>query len=56
MINWIPQIIMVLLFGFAIGAEGMKHGELKTGKHNIWMQIIAVVLEAGVLWWGGFWG
>ena len=49
-----PQIIMIVLYTISVFTSLMKHGESK-GDYNFWASLIAVVIEAAILKWGGFW-
>lgn len=50
----IPQIIMVILWGAALGIEAARHGEMKNDRYNFWIGLLAVLVEFGLLTWGGF--
>ena len=50
-----PQIVFTVLYGLTIGMDLVKHGEPKTGEHNIWTTLISVGLSATLLAFGGFW-
>ena len=49
-----PQYTMLALYMLGIGMEWAKHGEPKTGRHNVWTTLIATALGFGILWFGGF--
>ncbi len=50
-----PQIIMIGLMIFGLTLEATKDGQPKTGKHNLAVHLMAVLLNVLLLWWGGFW-
>lgn len=50
-----PQIIMIVLMTIVVVIASLKHGEPK-GFYSIWATLVAVALEAGLLYWGGFFG
>ncbi len=50
-----PQIIWIVIVGLSLGINAEKHGKLKKGKCNAYYVLIAVIIEALILWWGGFW-
>ena len=50
-----PQIIMLCLFVFNLAINMAKHGEVKEGeKYNAGTTFLAIMLDVGLLWWGGF--
>jgi len=52
-----PQIIMVCLFVFNLAIHMAKHGETKEGeKYNAGITFLSIMIETGILWWGGFFG
>lgn len=55
MSNYIPQIIMIILYAFGVSQHVMRHGEQRRDKYNGWAYIIGVAGSATLLWWGGFW-
>lgn len=50
----IPQIFMIVLWGAGLGIEAAHHGERKNENHNFWVTLFAVLVEFGLLTWGGF--
>jgi hypothetical protein len=52
-IGWPEGIYLALVF-IGLGLGLARHGQPKTGVHNIWSDIIATALVCGLLWWGGF--
>lgn len=50
----IPQIIYITLAAMGLGIDLIKHGETKSGKHNVVTTLIAQILVLGLLYWGGF--
>lgn len=51
-----PQIIVLFLIGISLGSDMIMHGKQKTTTVNIWKTLVAVALNIGLLWWGGFFG
>jgi hypothetical protein len=51
-----PQIIYLILVGMSVGICTARHGEKRTGEHNIIVDVIAVILQTALLYWGGFFG
>ena len=49
-----PQVIIICLLALNIGIELVKHGEPKSGDHNVIAVIAGTVVSAGILYWGGF--
>jgi len=49
-----PQFILIVLIAFDLGAGFAKHGQEKTGKHNVWVDLTGSALLLGLLFWGGF--
>lgn len=49
-----PQFVYFVwaFAGLLIGAH--RHNRLKTGTHGILSTIIAISIEVGIIWWGGF--
>lgn len=52
--NW-PQITMAVLYAIGVGFSIAKHGEPRTGTHNMWNSLISVLLGIWLLNEGGFW-
>jgi len=51
-----PQIIMIVLYSLALFNGLINHGKLKTGRESFFTNLVAIALECGILYWGGFWG
>lgn len=51
-----PQVVMIFLLGCDFTIDLIKHGEPKEGKYNVWTAMVAVALNAYILYKGGFWG
>lgn len=49
-----PQIIMITLLAISLGMTTAKHGEPKTGRESGWNALIAMAIQFGILYWGGF--
>ena len=50
----LPQIILIDLYVFSLGASLAQHGEIKTKKENFWTSLVSVVIVFALLIWGGF--
>jgi hypothetical protein len=55
MIMRAPQVILLFLYSLALGFTIARHGTPK-GDHNLWAEIIAIVVNLSLLYWGGFFG
>lgn len=51
-----PQILTIIGFGLSLGIGLAKNGTPRTGNHNFGLSLFCVVVNATVLWWGGFFG
>lgn len=50
-----PQVVMIALYAVSFAIEAQRHGEPKTGKHNVWAATIGIAIGVWVLRAGGFW-
>lgn len=50
-----PQIIIIVLYAASLGIAAAKHGEPREN-YSFWTTLFAVIIEALLLYWGGFWG
>jgi len=50
-----PAILMLALFLVALVFSVERHGKEKSGTESAWITLIALVIQALILWWGGFW-
>lgn len=50
----IPQIIYIILLIINLILIGYNHDKPKTGKHNMFTDIIVLAILIGLLYWGGF--
>ena len=48
------QIRLISLYFISLGMAWEKHGQAKEGTHSWWTALIALVIQMGLLWWGGF--
>lgn len=53
--DYIPQIIMIVLYAINLVTSATKHGEPKEENHNFWVTLVATALSILILKWGGFW-
>lgn len=51
-----PQIIMIVLIVIVLMLSARFHNTPKTGRHNMWIDLLGITLQQLLLWWGGFWG
>jgi hypothetical protein len=49
------QIAMAIMLAMSLGIDLAKHGEPKTGNYNFWTGLISLIIQTGILAWGGFW-
>jgi len=49
-----PQIIYILLILANLMLISNRHGKEKTGKHNLWIDLVSLALMVGLIYWGGF--
>ena len=49
-----PQIIIISIYAFILGARAAKHGKMKTGIYDFWIDMLAATALMFCLWWGGF--
>jgi len=49
-----PQITMMIIFGFNVGAALAKHGQPRDGTYNVFVILFGTVMEAAILYAGGF--
>ena len=49
-------IVLIVLMAISAGINIEQHGKPKTGNHSIWIWLVSVALEIGLLYWGGFFG
>lgn len=53
-INILPQLIWVAFTAISIGMDASRHGEERPHKVNVWAVIVEMVINAALLYWGGF--
>jgi hypothetical protein len=51
-----PQLIFIALALISLGIVMSKHGEPKTGSHNVFIEILATAISFSLMYWGGFFG
>ena len=50
-----PEIIMIGIYIFALAVDMTRHGESKMDEtYNAGTTFIAILINIGLLWWGGF--
>lgn len=50
-----PQIILIVLFALGGGVTMAKHGQSRAD-YNFGTWFVAMAIEVGLLYWGGFFG
>lgn len=53
--DYIPQIIMIVLYSINLITSATKHGEQKEESYNFWVTLLSTALSIWILKWGGFW-
>lgn len=51
-----PQTIWIILMTITLWEGVSKHGQPETGTHSAWVNLLAVAISVGLLYWGGFFG
>lgn len=52
----IPQIIMIVFMAMNLGIALVKHGEYKKQeKYSFGTALLGIIIEATILYFGGFW-
>lgn len=51
-----PQIIMIALMAMNLGINLVKNGEPKDETYSFPVSLISIVINVGLLIWGGFFG
>ncbi len=54
MMGW-PQITWIALMALSFGIAASRHGESQ-GKHNAFTSLVAIAINATLLYYGGFFG
>lgn len=49
-----PQIILLAIYVLDIAIVAAHHGEPKEGSYNVFVLLIAFVIQLALLTWGGF--
>ena len=49
-----PQIIYICLICINLIIYGYRHNKPRTGKYNLWTDLLALALGVGLVYWGGF--
>jgi len=52
--KYLPQIIYILLFLLGLVSAGLRHDKPKEGKYNLYSDLIAIIIQALLMLWGGF--
>lgn len=51
----IPQILMIIMYSMSLAVSMCKHGKIETKTENVGSTIFAIVIQASILYFGGFW-
>ena len=51
-----PQIAYLVLMGLSMGVSIADHGKTEVKKENCVTTLIAIAIQFGILFWGGFFG
>lgn len=54
-IDW-PQGIFMSIMVMNVGVKLANHGKPRTGRENVWIELIGFAITVGLLSWGGFFG
>jgi hypothetical protein len=49
-----PAILWLLIAALGIGVNVAEHGKPKTGTYNLGVALLTVLIDASLLYWGGF--
>ena len=49
-----PQIIMIIIMAMNLGINLVKNGEPKSETYSFPVSLVSVVINVGLLIWGGF--
>ena len=49
-----PQLVMIFLLIYSLGAGLVNHDKPKTGKENFWVSAVSVALMFTILYFGNF--
>jgi len=50
-----PQITMIAMYAAGYSIHLMRHGETRADKYTAYGTAFAIIVEATVLYFGGFW-
>ncbi len=50
----LPQIFYLVMVALGLGISLSEHGKPREGKHNLLSAVIANIVLAAILYWGGF--
>lgn len=51
-----PQITYLIISALGVGIVMTKHGEGRTDKYNFWTTLLGILVQIGIMYWGGFFG
>ena len=52
--KYLPQIVYLMLVTLGLGVSLVKHGLPKTGKNNVFVDVLSSAILTLILMWGGF--
>jgi len=50
----IPQIIYIIIAITGLCLVAYRHGKPREENWNFWVELIAILIQAGIMFWGGF--
>ena len=54
LLDFWPQIVIVVLYAMGLGIHLAKHGEPTNVSWNVWHKLISESIGMALLYWGGF--
>jgi len=51
-----PQVIWIMLMTASMVIGMHQHGQPKKGTEDAWITLMAIIVNFGLLFWGGFFG
>lgn len=49
-----PQITYLILVGISLTVGFIRDGTPKEGRYSFKEEVVAIALQMGIMWWGGF--
>ena len=51
-----PQVILIVVLAIELGLVWARHGQPRTDKYNVFINLLGTSVFVGLLIWGGFFG